>query len=187
MGRLEDAVKRVGLLIRSFARAVAGVPNVHLLIAGDGPDAKRLKRLAQELAPQRVRFLGWVSSPHTKAALYNAADMLVLPSEREGFPTVVGEAMACGTPVLATRVGGVPELVKDGETGWLIEPGDEVSFLQKLTALVANPAMAAALRRNARNAAEDRVSSAAVGLALNRCFDAALQGYTHSSIRTISW
>ena len=120
VGRFDDGMKRVSAIIRSFGALAGHYPDTDLLIAGKGHDDAMLRSLAAELAPQRVRFLGWISDAREKAHLYNCADALILASRREGFPTVVGEAMACGTPVVSSRVGGVSELVEHGRSGWFL-------------------------------------------------------------------
>jgi glycosyltransferase involved in cell wall biosynthesis len=122
LGRLDDPVKRVSSLID----VVAQLPDVVLLIAGDGPDRAALEKRAAAMG--RTRFLGWVDDPDTKAALLAVADCLVLASRSEGAPTAVLEALACGTYVVATRVGALPSLVVEGETGTTVEPGDDVAF-----------------------------------------------------------
>ena len=133
VGRLEDHMKRVSAIIRAFASLAVEQQDVDLLIVGDGKDREKLERLAKECVPNRVYFLGWISSVDTKSPLYNAAECLVLASRREGFPTVVGEAMACGTPVLAPRVGGISELVVEGQTGWLFDQGDDEALKANLS------------------------------------------------------
>jgi glycosyltransferase involved in cell wall biosynthesis len=175
VGRLDDPVKRVSTLIRIFAAVAAQHQHVDLLIAGKGPDEEKLRRLAEERVPGRVRFLGWVSRAEVKALLYNLADCLVLNSRSEGFPTVIGEAMACGTPVLASRVGGVGELVVEGQTGWLFPPGDESALQVKLAYVVTHPKVVAGMRPQVRSLAESRVSPAVVGAALRSCFEKAGQ------------
>ena len=170
VGRLDDPVKRVSALIRSLAGLAAVHPDVDLLVAGEGPDGQGLRRLAAELAPGRVRFLGWMTGAEPLAALYNSAECLVLPSRSEGFPTVVGEAMACGTPVLASSVGGVGELVVDGRTGWLFPPGDDAALGARLAFALEHPDVTARMRPAARRIAEARVSAEAVAVELRRCF-----------------
>jgi glycosyltransferase involved in cell wall biosynthesis len=170
VGRLDDGVKRVGALVRQFAALATRFPDADLVIAGDGPDGPRLRALAADLAPGRVRFPGWVSGAQALAPWYNAAECLVLPSLREGFPAVVGEAMACGAPVVGSRVGGVAELVVPGRTGWLIRPGDDDALRNVLETVLSDPVACRALRPNARHAAEERVSHAAVATALKGCF-----------------
>jgi glycosyltransferase involved in cell wall biosynthesis len=105
-------------------RAVAAVSDVTLVIAGDGPDRDDLERQARELGLEgRVRFLGNVGRDEV-LRLFAAADACLLSSAWENFPHTVVEALAVGCPVIATRVGGVPEAVRDGENGLLVPPGD---------------------------------------------------------------
>jgi glycosyltransferase involved in cell wall biosynthesis len=170
VGRLDDRVKRVSALIRSFATLSGQHPDVDLVIAGEGPDGQALRDLAAEQASGRVHFLGWKSGPEALAPLYNTAACLVLPSQSEGFPTVVGEAMACGTPVLASDVGGVSELVVESQTGWLLPPGDDRALTDGLARVLADPQAADTMRPRARARAEARVSPAAVAAALRDCF-----------------
>jgi glycosyltransferase involved in cell wall biosynthesis len=114
--------------------ALASVPEVTLAVAGDGPERVGLERRAGELGLDgRVRFLGRVSRDEV-LRLFRAADASLLSSSWENFPHAVLEALAVGSPVLATAVGGVPEVVRDGVNGLLVPPGDA-------------PALAAAIRR----------------------------------------
>jgi glycosyltransferase involved in cell wall biosynthesis len=181
VGRLEDRVKCVSVLIRAFARVADERPDVDLLVVGDGPDAAELKRLATVCAAGRVSFLGWVTGAPALAPLYGAAECLVLPSRSEGFPSVIAEAMACGTPVLASRLDGVAELVVEGETGWLVPPGDEDALARQLSSVLARPEVVAAMRPHARRAAERRVSPGVVADAVRRCFDQAFSRSTYGA------
>lgn len=105
-------------------RAIADVEEMSCVFAGDGPMRRKLEVLARDLGiEQRVVFLGSVPAAEL-GALYAGADFLILPSVSEGTPLVVLEAMACGIPVLATRVAGLPFLVQDWETGFVVKPGD---------------------------------------------------------------
>jgi glycosyltransferase involved in cell wall biosynthesis len=165
VGRLDDNVKRVSLLIRAFSDAAGAHPDASLVIAGDGPDRERLERVASEVAPGRVTFVGWTESA-ALPGLLNAAECLVLPSRREGFPTVVGEALACGTPVLGSRVGGIPELVIPGITGWLVEPDQERELAAAIRQALDDPGRVSALRPAARSVAQRHLSPAAVAAAL---------------------
>lgn len=162
LGRLDDRVKRVSAIIE----AIAAVPQGELVVAGDGEDREALETLAADRAPGRVRFLGWVDGPEALRALLNEADCLVLASVREGFPTVVGQAMACGTPVVATDVGGVSELVEPGRTGWLVPPGDDPALRAALEDALGGAAEA--MRPAARAAAEAKLAPAAIAEALRR-------------------
>jgi len=104
--------KGLDLLIR----AMASLPAARLLIVGEGPLLAQLRALADAVAPGRVHFRGSMLQSELRIA-YAAADVLGLPSLREGWPNVVLEAMACGTPVAASRVGGVPEILQPGSPG----------------------------------------------------------------------
>lgn len=162
IGRLVDDVKRVSSLIRAYGALAGEHGDTDLVIVGDGPDAAGLRELAQAEAPGRICFLGWIRDRGRLAQLLSSAQALALPSRSEGFPTVVGEAMACGTPVLATRAGGVSELVVSGRTGWLVEPGDDEALRSALSEAMAEPSAARALGAQARKVAEERLAPAAV-------------------------
>ncbi len=101
-------------------RALQGLPGMHLVIVGSGPQEAELKGLAASLGvAERVRFLG--ALPQSRLSeLYSAADLLVLASSREGWANVLLEAMACGTPVVASNVWGTPEVVAAPEVGELL-------------------------------------------------------------------
>lgn len=104
--------------------ALGLVPGVTLQIAGDGPDREQLEGRARELGIEgRARFLGSLSR-ESVLRLFRAADAAVLSSSWENLPHMVLEALAVGTPVIATAVGGVPEVVRDGENGLLVAPND---------------------------------------------------------------
>jgi len=104
--------------------AVAAVPDVTLVVAGDGPDRAALEARATELGIEsRSRFPGSVPREHV-LRLFRAADASVLSSAWENFPHTVVEALAVGCPVIATSVGGVPEVVRDGDNGLLVPPND---------------------------------------------------------------
>jgi len=117
-GRLEE-IKRVDCLIESLVHLREHL-KVRLLIAGDGTQRKSLSRLVRNLRLEdRVSFLGKISHDRLPA-YYNAADILALPSKMEGVPMVVLEALACGTPVVASAVGGLPDIVRNGMNGRLL-------------------------------------------------------------------
>lgn len=171
VGRFDDGVKRISAIIEAFVSASANHPDADLLIAGGGKDDTRLRSLAAAVAPGRVKFMGWIDDTRRKMELYNCAECLVLASRREGFPTVVGEAMACGTPVVSSDVGGVSELVTRDHTGWLFEPGDDETLTDTLAMVLADPQRVRSMRVHARQAAEDRVHPGRVAGALRECFE----------------
>jgi glycosyltransferase involved in cell wall biosynthesis len=111
-----------------------------------------LKALAEQVGiAERVRFLGYRDDV---ARLLQAADVVVIPSLTEAQPRVAVQAFAIGRPVVATRVGGVPEIVKDGATGWLVPPADAASLADALDRVFADPAAAAGIAAGARSLAE---------------------------------
>jgi len=121
--------------------AVERCDGVTLLVAGEGPERERLERLAGP----RVRFLG--SAPRERVLrLFAAADAAVLPSSWENFPHTVVEALAVGTPVIATAVGGVAEVVEDGVNGLLVPPGDPEAFAEAIRRFLGDEALRARLR-----------------------------------------
>jgi teichuronic acid biosynthesis glycosyltransferase TuaC len=131
------AEKGQHVLIEAFARMQATAPEPWLVLIGSDPSPlrvyrRRLERLiARHHLGQRIRLLGSVDQDALRH-WYHAADVLVLPTFREGSPNVVREALACGTPVVGSRVGGVPELIASEEMGLLVEPGDVDGLARRL-------------------------------------------------------
>ena len=120
-------------------RALAELPNTSLIIAGGGPLRGDLERLAKETGvSDRVRFLGAVPQSELPG-IYSAADALVLASSNEGLPNVIMEAIACGTPVIATKVGGIPEIITSREAGVLLDERNEKAIVEAVKALWASP------------------------------------------------
>lgn len=145
VGRFSE-VKNHMLLLQAFARVRSDQP-IYLWLLGDGELRPAMEQLAQELGvADRVRFWGVRSDV---ADILNAADIFVLPSKWEGNPLSVMEAMATGLPVVATAVGGVPELVEEGVSGFLTPNEDADAFTNALQRLVDN----AELRRRMGEAA----------------------------------
>ena len=124
IARLEK-VKGVEYLIGALAKpGFCEKPGFSLLIIGDGAERKNLENLAKNLGlEEKVKFLGQI--PNEKIPGYlTVADCFVLPSVKEGFGIAVLEAMAAGVPVVASRVGGILDIIEDGKTGSLVEPGN---------------------------------------------------------------
>lgn len=154
VGRL---VPRKGLdtTIRALPRIAEDVPNVTYLIVGHGPDRARLAGLARRLGvADRLHFAGKV--PHDQLPLYyNACDVFVMPSREadpdvEGFGIVFLEAGACGKPVIGARAGGVPDAIRDGETGLLVPPRAPERLARAARWLLAHPAKAHRIGRQGR-------------------------------------
>lgn len=127
--------KRHDLVIRSLPH----IPGATLLIVGSGPERGTLETLCREVGvDQRVRFLG--SIPHERMAdVYSAGDVLVLASSREGWANVLLEAMACGTPTIATKVWGAPEVITAIQAGRLLDEATPEAVARSVCALLRNP------------------------------------------------
>lgn len=147
VGRLAP-VKGLRILFEGFEIARAATPGITLTVIGDGPDRQWVDQNAQRLGG--IEVLGYRSQEEVAQAL-GQSDALVLPSFAEGVPVVLMEALASGCPVIATRVGGVAELVEDGVSGTLVAPGDVKALGEAIIDLDRDPdrrrAMGAAGRR----------------------------------------
>jgi glycosyltransferase involved in cell wall biosynthesis len=142
---------------RVLLQALVDVPGVTLSLAGDGPLRAGLEHLASELGvADRTRFLGNVTDV---PALLSRADMFVLTSLNEGLPLSILEAMAAGVPVVATRVGGVPEVVIDGETGILVRPEDPASTAEAIRRLLGDAGLRERLAMQARRLVRDEFTA----------------------------
>jgi glycosyltransferase involved in cell wall biosynthesis len=127
--------------------ALSLLQEYELVIAGDGPDRAAFEALARECGVSgRVRFVGSLSQQDLRR-YYCAADALVLASSREGWPNVLLEAMACGTPVIATEVGGVPEIVTSRNGGTVVKERSAPALARAVRELLAQPPERAATRR----------------------------------------
>ena len=150
LGRLVPD-KGFDLAVAAFARIAARFPEARLVLAGDGTARPALERQAGDLGLlDRIEFPGWIR-PDEIPALLNSSTLVLLPSRwQEAFGLVALQAAQMARPVVATRVGGIPEVVAHGETGLLVEPEDPESLGQAVAELLANPARAAAMGEVAR-------------------------------------
>lgn len=137
-------------------RAVASMPQAQLLIIGEGPLRAELQARARSLAPGRVEFRGSMPQSELRYA-YAAADVLVLPSIREGWPNVLLECMACGTPVVAAAVGGVAEIVAQGAPGVTVAGREIAAWAGAIRAALDSPPTSEAVRRYASRFGWDEV------------------------------
>jgi glycosyltransferase involved in cell wall biosynthesis len=146
IGRL-DAMKAQDVLIR----AIAQVERVQAFILGDGDQRHALEALANDLGVgDRVHFLGWVDNPRSYLSKFH---LIVMPSRSEGFPLAMVEAMLAARPVIATRIGSMPEAIIPGKTGILIEKNDAVGLAEALKQLRDNPGQRLSLGKQAREMA----------------------------------
>lgn len=154
VGRLA-AQKGVPVLIEAFRAVRAARPRAQLVLAGDGPGRDALAAQVRAAGlEEAVTFAGY-RPPEAVAALMREADLFVLPSFAEGVPVVLMEAMASRLPVIAPRVAGVAELVRDGESGLVIPPGDSGILARAILTLLDDP------ERRARMGAAGRAAVAA--------------------------
>jgi L-malate glycosyltransferase len=150
VGRFHE-VKGVDLLLRAWQSLAPHYPAVDLWLAGDGEDRRGLEQLARELGILgRVNFLGRKQQDELPQ-LYRSAQVVVLPSRREGLPLTLLEAGACGAVCVGTRIPGIPEILNDGTTGFLADPESPDSLVLAISrALDASPANASRMREQAR-------------------------------------
>jgi glycosyltransferase involved in cell wall biosynthesis len=144
VARLHET-KNHRFLLAAFSRFAETRFSAHLLIVGDGPLRTQLEQYAHECGiGDKVTFLG---SRSDIPSILGASDVFVLASIYEGSPLSIMEAMAAGLPVITTKVGGVPELVSDGECGYLIRPGDEGAFAAAMERLASGAAIRISMGR----------------------------------------
>jgi len=142
IGRM-TGVKRTEDVLHAFRRLRDRDVDACLCMIGDGPDRPAVERRAHELGVMRdTLFLGYQEDV---APYYAAFDAMILPSINEGTPVSAIEALAAGRPVVATRVGGVPDVVREGEDGFLVDPGDVDALAERLARLAADPELRARL------------------------------------------
>jgi glycosyltransferase involved in cell wall biosynthesis len=143
-------------LVDAASALRARIPHLHLLLAGTGPTLDAVRDLVRQRGlADVVHFAGAVTDPFV---VYRAADIVALPSEIEGLPYVVLEALSQGRPVVATDVGAVPEAVVDGETGFLVAVGDHSALVAALERLVTDRPMRERMGVNARALYDERFS-----------------------------
>jgi glycosyltransferase involved in cell wall biosynthesis len=135
VGRLAG-VKGLPILLDAVARLRRDRPGIQLTVAGDGPDRPRLIDQAKRLGIEsNIAFLGYQSQQQVRELLAKT-DVFVMASFAEGVPVVLMEAMAARVPVVATQIAGIPELVQDGVSGFLVPPGDAVALSEKVEQLL---------------------------------------------------
>ncbi len=155
IGRL-DSMKGVDVLIRAFKKIIGDGFPAQLNILGNGPEKDNLIKLAESLGVREsVYFHGEVSGV---VKHLQTSSLFVSPSFSEGLSNVILEAMACGLSVVATRVGGTPDLIFDRDNGLLVEPNNVEGLYESIKELLTNPGLAAQLGCEARKTVESRFS-----------------------------
>ncbi len=166
-------VKNVAAVVRVLAGVHAHRP-ARLLLVGEGPQREEARRLAETLdVADRITWLGEVERLEE---LLGAADLLLLPSWHESFGLVALEAMACGTPALATTAGGTAEFIDDGQTGLLRDPDDVPGMVTAATALLDDPERLRRMGEDARRAAVSRFGADCVVRQYLDLYDTLLDG-----------
>ncbi len=147
-------VKDVDTLLRAFARAAAAVPDMRLLLGGSGPERARAEALAASLGvAARTHFIGWTQDLRR---FYSTLDLFALSSLNEGTPVAVIEAMAASRPIVATEVGGVPDVVQHGTTGLLVPARDPGALAGALIRLAEDAGMRRTMGHAGRAVARER-------------------------------
>jgi len=167
-GRL-IALKGIEYLLRAAAALQPEFPGLRVEIAGAGPQRAKLEESVARLGlAGRVEFLGWVDDIHRVLPRW---DVFVMPSLEEGFPISALDAMAAGLPVIASSVGGIPELVVDGETGWLIPPADVEALVFRLRPMLRNPEQRRSMGAAAQARVRDHFNLAQMAENFSRLYD----------------
>jgi N-acetyl-alpha-D-glucosaminyl L-malate synthase BshA len=166
-------VKRVTDVVKIFAQVVAQIP-ARLVLVGDGPERSSAEYLARDLnIHEKIHFLG---KQERVNELLPLADLLLMPSELESFGLAALEAMACKVPSIATRVGGVPELIDDGVTGLLYKVGDVDAMAKGALNLLQDRKRLDTMREAGRKTAQSRFCASLVVPQYLRYYEAVLAG-----------
>ena len=151
IARMNERAKNHALFLHAAAIVASQFPLAEFVLVGDGPFRKEWEELAEQLGiGRRSHFMG---ERHDITAILAALDVVVSPSRTESLSNAILEAMAAGRPVVATRVGGNPELVRDRETGLLVAPEDEASLANALVTVLSSPGLLREWGENARRIA----------------------------------
>lgn len=171
-GRLASN-KGFATLLPAFARLSHHDPTASLVLVGeDGGQLARIESLSRDLGvAARVRVVGFVADEARLSAAFREARLFVLPSDYEAFGLVLLEALAQGTPVIASRVGGIPEFIEDRKAGWLVPPGNEPELSEALLALWDDPDLRSRLGEYGRTEVVPRYSWEEVVTRLRRLFE----------------
>ena len=163
IGRLSEEKGTLNF-VKAIPEIIRRRDDVKILIVGDGPLQDKIEEyLDKENLSNKVNLTGWI--PHDELPSYlNELELVVLPSYTEGLPNIMLEAMACGTPVLATSVGAIPDVIKDGETGFIME-NNSPAFIAKNVERALNHPNLEKIEENARALVEQKFTyEAAVGM-----------------------
>jgi glycosyltransferase involved in cell wall biosynthesis len=153
VGRLMEE-KGLDVLIKAYAIVNAKVPNTNLIIVGKGHMRTNLEALANKLGLKNVVFTGFVSDSMLRQA-YASSDLFVLPSYAEIQPLVLLEALAMGLPAIGTNVGGIPEMIIEGQNGYILKPGDHEGLAERIITILNDDRLRKEFSRNSLQIARD--------------------------------
>ncbi|MBI5715900.1 MAG: glycosyltransferase family 4 protein [Chloroflexi bacterium] len=148
--RINEPRKNTPLLIRAFARVHQRHPNLKLILTGDPPNDILLNATREAKVMDSIDFRGY-QTPDELIQLYQGAELFIVPSLQEGMCNAMLEALACGTPTIATRCGGPEKMIVDDEIGYLVDNNDEDQLVTAIIKALANPAHLNVMRQNARD------------------------------------
>jgi glycosyltransferase involved in cell wall biosynthesis len=168
-----DLQKGFGCLLRALRTLIPSFPGLRLVIVGEGPDRAKIEELVAELGINGAVTMAGQQTD--MPAIYASMDVFVLPSLNEGLPMTILEAMAARKPIIATRVGAIPTVINDGETGLLVEPGDEVGLTRAIAELLGNPNLCCQLAQSARARVEQNYTAAAMKQRYRELYQAVLK------------
>ncbi len=184
VGRLV-ALKGPHLLLEAARRLMTEFPDLHVVMVGEGPERPRLEAWAEKHLPDRVRFLG-VQPPEVvrremqKAWVFSMPSVPVATGQAESFGMVFLEAQACGCPVVTFSTGGIPEVVRQGETGFLVPPGDVEGLTRALRKLLLYPDLRHRMGETARQWVVSRFDIRDQAKALEDLYEVTLTHAFHS-------
>ena len=144
----------IACALKAFKIIKQAYPDAQLMIAGAGPEETRLKNLQKEMLLKDVYFLGALSHAEL-SSVYDSCDIMINSSNIDNFPGSILEAFACGIPVVTTRVGGIPFMVKEGETGFMVDADDHEGLARGVLTLLQNPEIARLFSISGRRVAEE--------------------------------
>jgi glycosyltransferase involved in cell wall biosynthesis len=170
-GRLVE-LKGIEYLLNAASVLRREFPALRVQIAGSGPQREKLEEAVAHFGlVGHVEFLGWIDDLNSVLPRW---DVFVMPSLEEGFPIAALDAMAAGLPVVATSVGGVPELIEDGTTGWLVPPRDADALASRLRLLLSNPELRLSMGAAGYARVRDHFSAAQMAESFAQLYDGLL-------------
>ena len=171
VGRLSDFHKGVSYLLKAFKKIKQKIKNVSLLIIGSGPDEQKLRSISKSLRIDKdTHFVGSIVNEKLIVLYYNSSDIVVVPSLFEAFGIVNIEAMSCAKPVVASRVGGIKDIITDKETGFLVSPRNSKELEERVVSLLTADELRKRIGFAARKKCEQSYSLASLGAKLDKIY-----------------